>query len=187
LLPTTTKFAALPESGFFLDYNTSVSGGQAYGELMRWTVSAMNGTLSLPSSCLAAFPNDPAMCVFAENISPTIKSPVFVLNSQYDYVQIPWILDNKTTAAGNAWGERFVTTLQTNLLSQNAQHGAFIDSCWRHCWYGGGWGPSTQGNHINGTQTATAFATWYSELGNPGPQKFWLQCKECYPCKACCG
>lgn len=186
LLPPTAKFASLPESGFFLDFNSSTPGAQEYSALMRWVVSGMNGTAHLPAACVAAHPEDPGLCVFAEHLAPTLVSPTFVLNSKYDYVQVPWILDSKDPSVINAWGELFSSRLHNNLLAANSAHGAFVDSCWRHCWYGGGWSPASAGIHINGTQTAVAFAQWYASIGSGAPQAVYEQCHNCYPCKDCC-
>ncbi len=124
-LPPTTKVAALPDSGFFLDYNATENGG--YGNLMRWVFSAMNSTNGVPAACRAANPDDPAKCIFAEHVAPTLKTPFFPLQSEYDSWQVGNDLDNKTDSAINAYGAMLTQRLQDNLLSTNPQNGAFLD------------------------------------------------------------
>jgi hypothetical protein len=83
-LPT-AKVTALPDSGFFLDFNASSAGSRLpYGQLMRWVCTAMNSTGGLPTACVAANPSDPCRCIFAEHVVATAKVPLFPLQSKYD-------------------------------------------------------------------------------------------------------
>ena len=71
------KVTAMPDSGFFLDYNATAAGGRmGYGQLMRWVCSAMNSTGGLPAACVAANPSDPCKCIFAEHVVATAKVPL---------------------------------------------------------------------------------------------------------------
>ena len=49
-LPASATLVSVPDSGFFLNYNSSSASG--YGRDMRWVVEAMNA--SLPAACVAA-------------------------------------------------------------------------------------------------------------------------------------
>ena len=50
--------------------------------------SAMNSTGGLPAACIAANPANPSVCIFAEGVSPTLKTPFFPLQSQFDSWQV---------------------------------------------------------------------------------------------------
>ena len=80
-LPT-AKVTAMPDSGFFLDFNATAGGG--YGAGMRWVFGAMNSSGGVPAACVAANAADPAKCIFAEHVAPTLKVPFFPLQSKYD-------------------------------------------------------------------------------------------------------
>ena len=74
-LPT-AKVVALPDSGFFRNYNATNTATD-YGSIMRWVFSAMNSTGGVPAACVSANSADPALCIFAENVAPTLKvSPI---------------------------------------------------------------------------------------------------------------
>ena len=97
------KFAAVPDSGFFLAYNATP--GVGFGAELRWIFARMNATGGVPSACIAdpAFADDPAACMFAENAAATLRAPVFAQQSTYDTWQIDNILHKKDAAAINAY------------------------------------------------------------------------------------
>lgn len=170
-LPAPTRVTALPDSGFFLNYNHTPGGG--YGALMRSIVAAMNA--SLPSACVAAHPADPASCIFAEVVSSTLATPTFALQGKYDSWQLVGDADIPTndTAGVNAWGGLLSARIGATLLAQ-PQHGAFLDSCLHHC---GGFDAFL----VDGFTQATAHAAWYAG----GARRLYNQ-TESYPCAACC-
>ncbi|XP_019171736.1 PREDICTED: pectin acetylesterase 7-like isoform X2 [Ipomoea nil] len=43
-------------------------------------------TKMLPTSCTSKFP--PAMCFFAQNVQQDIKTPIFFIMSEFDYIEI---------------------------------------------------------------------------------------------------
>jgi hypothetical protein len=166
------RVTALPDSGFFLDYNTT--GATKYAATMRWVASRMNG--QLPAACVAAHPSDPGACIFAEHVSATLRTPTFALQGKYDEWQvrnIAGIVQTNDTAGINAYGSILSQRIGDNLLNQ-PQHGAFLDSCYHHC---GGFD-----DFHNGAFTqATAHAAWYAA----GAQRVWNQ-SDSYPCASCC-
>jgi len=169
-----TKVVALPDSGFFLDYNSSANG---YSSSMRWVFDAMNSTGGVPAACRAANPSDPALCIFAEHVAPTLKVPFFPMQSQYDSWQIGNDLRNKDQAAINAYGLKLRGLVEKNLLATNTHNGVFLDACYHHC---GDWGIT-----IDGDSTAVAFQTWYNSLGTAGAKQEWVN-RSSYPCASCC-
>ena len=170
-LPSTVRVTALPDSGFFLAYNSSHGG---YGALMRSIVQQMNS--SLPVACVAANSGDPASCIFAEVIANTLKTPTFALQGKYDSWQIGGGeagLPLNDTSGINAWGSMLSARISASLLAQ-PQHGVFLDSCFHHC---GGFDAFL----VDDFTQATAHAEWYSR----GARSIFNQ-TEPYPCTACC-
>eukprot|EP01032_Pedospumella_encystans_P021764 gene21764-24680_t len=74
-------------------------------------------------------------CVFAANLAPHIKTPMFLLQPQYDYWQILHIFSQAYTAPEvNAYGRNLVSQLKVSLFHEaHPGHGVFIDSCAHHC------------------------------------------------------
>jgi hypothetical protein len=176
-LPNAKKVTALPDSGFFLDFNATGSR-LGYGALMRWVCGAMNSTGGLPAACVAANPADPCKCIFAEHVVATAKVPLFPLQSKYDSWQIGNDLDNKDPAAINAWGAKLQGLVEGNLLGAEKPNGVFLDSCNHHC---GAWGIT-----IDGQPTQLAHQTWYNNLGVSGAKKEWTNRTVSFPCASCC-
>jgi len=178
-LPT-AKVVAMPDSGFFLDYNVSHGATQSYHDLLVWVYTAMNGSAAMPATCVAAHASDPSACIFAEHVAPTLKTPTFALQSTYDAYQVSAELHATpaNVSAINAYGAVLAVTLTSTLLASLPLHGAFLDSCFHHTRE---WGNIT----IDGDVAATAFTTWYAALGRPGAKQSWVQ-GATYPCKACC-
>lgn len=84
------RVVAMPDSGFFLNFNaTGVS--PTFPERMLWTYANTNvsGGALLPPACLAAHRGSEWLCMFAENVAPTIKTPTFALQSVYDSCRLP--------------------------------------------------------------------------------------------------
>jgi O-palmitoleoyl-L-serine hydrolase len=173
-LAETARVTALPDSGFFLDYNET-GGGYTYGGLMRQIAADMNA--SLPARCVAAHTADPASCIFAETVATTLVTPAFALQGKYDSWQLGGGdagINLTDTAAVNAWGALLSERIGSTLLAQ-PQHGAFLDSCLHHC---GGFDNFV----VDGFTQATAHAAWYAG----GSRRLYNQTQS-YPCQACCG
>ena len=205
-LPPAAKVAALPDSGFFLlvprrppplapffpplippttahclpslhrDYNYTQNMG--YGQTMRWVFSRMNASGGVPAACVAANPADPARCIFAEHVAPTLRTPFFPMQSQYDSWQARNVLANASSApAMNAFGALLRARLERSLLAPSPHNGVFLDACYHHC---GNWGMT-----IDGQTTAAAFGAWWDALGTAGAKQEWVN-SSAYPCTSCC-
>jgi hypothetical protein len=117
-----------------------------YANAMRDVFSFTNSTAGATSGCIAAHRKQPtnevskqefaseSACIFAANLLPHIKTPVFLVQPRFDTWQILHIHSQSYTAESvNAYGEQLMRELQTALFSvPYAGHGAFIDSCTHH-------------------------------------------------------
>jgi hypothetical protein len=176
-LPAAATLVAVPDSGFFLNWNYSANTG--YGASMRWVVAAMNA--SLPAACVAAHADDPALCIFAEAIAPTLQTPTFALQSTFDAFQVPVIahLTPADDAAINAYGAELARRMNASFLASSPRHATFLDSCYHHV---GEWGQIV----IDGQDQAAALAEFYAAVRSGGAAKqLWRQGRQ-YPCAACC-
>lgn len=175
------KVVAVPDSGFFLSYNSTSGEKKApYGAAMRWVFNRMNGTGGVPPACLAANPEDPPSCIFAEVVSQTLMTPTFAQQSTYDSFQVGSILDvpPSNTTAINAYGKLLAERVQADLIATSSSHGVFLDSCYHHV---AEWNQIT----IEGQTISQALAEFYANVGKPGAKQVWAQGKA-YPCPACC-
>lgn len=171
------KFVAVPDSGFFLAYNATPGAG--FDAQLRWVFARMNATGGVPAACVAAFANDPAACIFAENAAATLRAPVFAQQSTYDTFQISDILDKPRSdaAAINAYGALIDARLRASLLA-NEEHAVFLDSCAHHVVE---WDEIV----IDGMKVHEALGAFYKSIGSGGGKRIWAQGKA-YPCAACC-
>lgn len=188
------KCGGLPDSGFFLDYqdptevcsppSTSVVRGRRstvpgdYHCGLKWTYTIQNATAGINKDCIAAHMADGTdwMCMFAEHSSEHIKSPVFAMQSQYDAWQTGHVLKNDQPV--QTMGNNITARIQSMLMANNKESGAFLDSCHHHC---GSWNEIT----IDGDLVSVAIQKWWEGIGTPGSKKLWNQNKN-YPCDACC-
>lgn len=191
-MPPAAKVVALPDSGFFLDFDAP-GRSQGFHDIMLWVLQAMNGTGALPAACRASYPGNVSACMFAQNVAPTLKTPTFALQSTYDAYQISAELHADPNNPGNysiinAYGGQLGGLVRSRLLNASMHHGVFLDSCLHHTRY---WGNIT----IDGDVQATAFASWYSQLGvsghgamhggGAGGKRAWVQ-GQTFPCAQCC-
>jgi hypothetical protein len=170
------RFVAVPDSGFFLNYLINDTQS-SFVKQMRWLFAAMNATGGVPQECLAANSQDPALCIFAEEVSKTIRAPIFAQQSTYDTFQDETILKNNSAVAINAYGAMIDSRVRANLLAPHADASVFLDSCSHHV---AEWGDIT----IDGQTVAQALQTFYDSVGQQG-KRLWAQGKP-YPCVACC-
>lgn len=190
------KCVGLPDSGFFLDYQDptvkcSPESAEAAGTLgttingdyhcgLKWTYTVQNATAGINKDCVAAHEatGDVWKCMFAEHSSEHIRSPVFAMQSQYDSWQTGHVQGNGGAAKTQVMGNNITARIQSMLMKNNPESGAFLDSCHHHC---GAW----NGIRIDGDLVSVAIQKWYNGIGNPNNKKLWNQNKP-YPCDACC-
>lgn len=184
------RVVAMPDSGFFLNYNaTHVLANETFPARMRWTFQNANvsGGGLLSPKCLAAHPGAEWLCMFAENLAPTLKTPTFALQSVFDSYQVAAILHASVndTAAVNAYGALLRAKVHEALLAASPKHGAALDACFHHCGSASWTGIAFAGIDIDHTQ-GEAFAAWYG--GGAACEGSPSVCEQqaTYPCKACC-
>jgi len=187
-LPSAT-LVGMPDSGFFLRYNATAHNPTiplSYEDLMRWVYARMNASaFDFAPACAAVNGADPARCIFAEGVSPTLAAPFFPLQSEYDSWQVGNDLDVKPTdnAAIQTYGDDLVKRYTRDLVGNPAgvPHAGTVDSCFHHC------GSAAWNSYSFGSLTqATAFGAWYSAIkaGTAAPKALFQ--KKAYPCTACC-
>eukprot|EP01127_Copromyxa_protea_P000669 TRINITY_DN10572_c0_g1_i1.p1 TRINITY_DN10572_c0_g1~~TRINITY_DN10572_c0_g1_i1.p1 ORF type:complete len:364 (+),score=65.55 TRINITY_DN10572_c0_g1_i1:74-1093(+) len=170
---SSVKVRGLPDSGFFLDYNSPLANVPQYGTNLRWVFKEMNCTFGVNQDCIKANVAAPEKCMFAEHTGPHIKIPIFPLQSMFDSWQSAHILGSNETAPMNKYGQLLEKRIKASVLS-NSKNGLFLDSCFHHC---GEW----DAINIGGQDSARAFDSWY-KTGKNGAH---LQNKV-YPCEGCC-
>ena len=134
------------DAGYFLDQPDAYTGEYVYrnnfiGADPVWNSTASGGT---NAACLAALPtNDHWKCLMAPYLVQYIKTPLFVMNSEYDAYQLPNIAflpcvpTSTKPCAGNAsgviaeYGAAFRDAIKA-VAKANPANGAFVDSCWVH-------------------------------------------------------
>jgi len=172
VIPPTARVVGMPDSGFFLDYETQMG----YASGMQWVFEQQNATSGVDSDCIENYwpLGEPWMCIFAEHVSPFIQTPIFPLQPIFDSWQIPNILGSTDPTSINEYGTLLMRLVFQNLLPDQ-RHGVWLDSCYHHC-TSGLW------NLINveGQTMATAFAEWYNNY-----QWYFID-EMTYPCQQCC-
>jgi hypothetical protein len=166
------KVVGLPDCGFFLDWKSPSNISHSYNAAMQYVYKAMNPTLH--PQCIVNRSKDKQKCLFAEHVSPFIKTPVFALQARFDTWQLANELGTNATAPVQHYGGYLTELFAANFLS-NPKNGAFLDSCAHHC----GAYDSIFTQTIN---AANAFKQWYMKSTS---QRLWFQ-KQLYPCSACC-
>jgi hypothetical protein len=188
------KCVGLPDSGFFLDYqdpevtcqpesveqglgvSNTINGNYHCG--LKWTFTVQNATAGVHEDCIAQHAGEEWKCMFAEHSSEHIHSPVFAMQSQYDSWQTGHVQGNGGDAKTQELGDNVTARIQSMLMKNNPESGAFLDSCHHHC---GNWNAI----RIEGDVISTAFQKWYDGIGTPGNKKLWNQ-NQAYPCDSCC-
>ena len=201
------KCVGLPDSGFFLDYqdptqkctpNSAVSATDLLGVTvpgsatdllgvtipgdyhcgLKWTYTIQNASSGVNQDCIKAHTSDNTQyeCMFAEHSSEHIHTPLFAMQSQYDSWQTGHVLFNSNPV--QEMGNNITSRIQSMLMKNNNESGAFLDSCHHHC---GAWN-SIQ---IDGDLVSGAIQKWYNGIGQEGNKVFWNENKK-YPCDACC-
>jgi hypothetical protein len=183
------RVVAMADSGFFLNYNaTNVPANATYPARMLWTFANANvsGGGLLSPACLAAHAGSEWLCMFAENLAPHLRTPLFALQSVFDSYQVGAIAhaDPADDAAVNAYGALLRARVHEALLGASPKHGAALDACYHHC--GRFWNNiSFAGIDIDHSQ-GEAFAAWYGGAAACEGSPQVCEQQEAYPCKDCC-
>jgi hypothetical protein len=86
-LPAAATVAGLADSGFFVDWRSTITPGSfahSYDADLRSGFVLFNSSAGVNKACIAAHASRPSDCVFAANTLPHIATPIFVLQSVFD-------------------------------------------------------------------------------------------------------
>jgi len=186
--------AALPDSGYFLDYSATTAPGMPgpYGYFMRQIFHDINASHGVNKACVsdkAGKGEDPSDCFFAQHTVPYISSPLWASQSVHDWWQINFELGSSDASSPedvydvNMYGDIMARALAANgFKDRRPGLGGFIDSCEHHC----GAFTSTQ---IDGVVRIDAFDAWYAaqlESSGKGAADPTLWQLRPWNCTACC-
>jgi len=135
MLPSSVSVVGFADSGFYIDV-------PFFTKLKRFVVSpnGQNATQLLNRACVAAFPGAMEKCLIAQRAVPFVQTPTFVWQSRYDMDQRSCEL-TAACAASRACIDAYASNLSRAIHAAigahhphyHAWHGAFIDTCRRHC------------------------------------------------------
>ena len=191
-LGPTTRLLVAPDSGFFYSYDRYPS----WEATLTWVSANGNSTAYLNAACVAAKlggGESPFSCIFPEQASPFIATPLFVANSKYDPALLAIVggESGNNVSNTNRIGSTLVELINTTVITRSATNGAFIASCKEHC---GQWGTNQTGPFpdfrpvIDGLSQLDAFVKWRQGLlqgSQEAGQRLWIQ-QAPYPCDTCC-
>ena len=100
---------------------------------MKWTYTIQNASSGVNQDCIKAHTSDNTQwkCMFAEHSSEHIHTPLFAMQSQYDSWQTGHVLFNSNPV--QEMGNNITSRIQSMLMKNNNESGAFLDSCHHHC------------------------------------------------------
>jgi O-palmitoleoyl-L-serine hydrolase len=184
-LPAESSVVGLADSGFFLDWSASrpSQAKHSYNDDLRWGFRHMNASRGVNAACVAATlgsGGDASDCIFAANVLPHIRTPIFILQSPFDSWQLQWEhgeskIQNYT--ALNAYGTEVERQLAVASRGKKTI-GGFVDHCYHHCTTPDLWSRTPK---IRGLTQSTAFSAWYRSGGRSGllSQNGALPCTSC--------
>ncbi|KAM3359262.1 pectin acetylesterase 11 isoform X2 [Capsicum galapagoense] len=190
------RVKCVADAGFFINGKT-IYGTSYIQEMFRKIVNLHGSTKNLPSPCTSVM--KPSLCFFPQNVIPYIQTPLFIINSIYDYWQInntlvPVHLDpqhawkdcteqiNNCTFSQRiviqAFGMEFLKTFEK--LPPSFTRGYYLTSCFSHgdLYKSAYWFSASSPRLLNKT-IAEAVADWYFER-----ERF--QFIDPYPCAKDC-
>ncbi|KAL0799349.1 hypothetical protein Bca101_054524 [Brassica carinata] len=89
ILPPTARVKCVSDAGYFI-HGKDISGG-SYIQTYYSKVVALHGSAkSLPVSCTSKM--KPELCFFPQNVVPSMRTPLFVINAAFDSWQIKNVL-----------------------------------------------------------------------------------------------
>eukprot|EP00850_Spirogloea_muscicola_P012126 SM000077S21600 [mRNA] locus=s77:482328:486100:- [translate_table: standard] len=197
-LPASATVKCLPDSGVFLDIK-DVAGRYHIREKYKYVYYMQGAKAGANEACLADKPaEDQYQCFFAQYTLPYIKTPTFVLNSNYDSWSLVHIL---APASADPDGSRLRACLghvesctekqldrlqgfRSSMLDAIApvtgpkHHGAFAFSCIEHCTlYNDEWWSQLR---VSNVSLRDALGDWFFERGGANVKE------DCpLPCNSC--
>ena len=168
-VPASIPVHGLPDAGYFIDA-ANTSGAMEIRAKYRYVYHMQNCSGGVNDACISAkTETDQWQCFMAQYTYPYIKTPIFVLNSEYDTWQLSNILQlgclppkctpEKMTDF-TKWRATFLQALGPAIGAHS--NGIFTDSCLVHCQsLDAPWNTFK----VNGQTAHDTFANWYFETG----------------------
>ncbi|XP_071795904.1 uncharacterized protein [Asterias amurensis] len=188
IFPEKVNFHGIVDGGFFLD-EKNISNYLHYRAHMRQIFAMQLVEDSLNRGCLFAEGIDEWKCFFAEYTYPFIKTPLFIINSAYDYWQQWFILDLRCHPLQCPDKLKYLKRHHTIFLQeiQRVYHhpndGMFISSCYAHshAFHDSTW----TSYKVGGKSAREAVGDWY--FGRTPPERSrYTDCNTKYNCNPTC-
>ncbi|KAL1538148.1 [Wnt protein] O-palmitoleoyl-L-serine hydrolase [Salvia divinorum] len=177
-LPNICRVKCLSDAGFFIRAE-NVPNADYREQMFASTIMLHNISGLLPATCTQRI--DPSLCLFPENLVGDIQTPLFILNSAFDYYQVEYHLVPKSSPDRIGWnmclnnlsictaadkrliidfGDAFFKGVRQIL--KNPSGGMFIDACFVHsvAWVERYWSPNST-IKLGNLTILEAFANWY--------------------------
>ncbi|GAB2235648.1 hypothetical protein Droror1_Dr00026080 [Drosera rotundifolia] len=195
ILPRSTV-KCLADASFFLD-EKDVSGRRTMRAFYQNVVQLQSVAKSLPKDCVAK--REPAECFFPEEILKSIRTPIFLVHTAYDFWQIQNVLVPKASDPLDEWRKcklnihhcrpsemEILHGFRDSLLKalddfkKKKESGMFINSCFIHCqtWMNTWHRPDSP--KIDNKTIAEAVGDWYFNRREVNL----IDCR--YPCNPTC-
>lgn len=149
LFPTSVRVKCIADAGYFPRVQDA-SGGYNFAKYYGHIVELHGSAKNLPASCTLKM--SPEMCFYPQNVLPQVQTPIFVLNSVYDYWQVQNIWAPSEADPQGTWSAcktdiskctqsqlgqliGFRSQFLKPFLKKNLPSfaGFFINSCFTHC------------------------------------------------------
>ncbi|VFQ65250.1 unnamed protein product [Cuscuta campestris] len=169
LFPSTTRVKCLADSAYFIN-DDQLQGDKIFQSSFEFLVNSMGSAKSLPQECTSKM--QPSLCFFPQNIIQYVKTPIFIVMSAFDQIQLRYGLSQQPyeqCAIHNNCSPTELKTIQDlrmhflNLLPKGDSQsiGIWVPNCVSHeftyfSWYG----PNKI--RVLGDKTyAEVFGDWY--------------------------
>ncbi|XP_042023195.1 pectin acetylesterase 7-like isoform X2 [Salvia splendens] len=177
-LPIACRVKCLSDAGFFIRAE-NVPYADYREQFFASTITLHKISRFLPATCTKRM--DPNLCLFPENIVGDVRTPLFILNSAFDYFQVKNRLVPDSSPDWERWemcsnNLSFCTSSDKQLITdfgdaffkgvrrilKNPSGGMFIDACYIHsvAYDERYWSPNSTVKLGNLT-ILEAFANWY--------------------------
>ncbi|KAL3849453.1 hypothetical protein ACJIZ3_011335 [Penstemon smallii] len=174
LIPNAARFKCIADAALFVR-GKDLPGAEDKRERPFATIVAFHGIDKfLPKSCTSKM--DPGLCLFPENLLGDIETPIFLVNSAFDSLQIASNLVPVEPGWNNCTKDiKFCTSTQIQTTKEfraallktlpednNSSRGIFIDSCFYHDqinYYPRWSGPTSP--KLNNKTMSEAVGDWY--------------------------
>ncbi|XP_058099202.1 pectin acetylesterase 5-like [Magnolia sinica] len=177
-LPKSAAVKCLADAGFFLD-EKDIAGKSTMQSFYSDVVHLQGAKKSLNKDCISQM--EPSQCFFPQQIVKNIKTPLFIVNSAYDFWQIKNILVPESSDPNHDWvtckqnihgcnskqieilqGFRIALLNALSGLEHSKDAGMFINSCFIHCqtWMANTW-HSLDSPRIKNKTIADTVGNWF--------------------------